>query len=54
MDGDDFSNASARFGTGIDGRANGRDITPEGDCDQSASDLVLLDERDVRRFECRI
>src|SRR6185437_9698844 len=51
VDGDDFSDAPAGFGPGVDRGADSGDVTLEGDRDQAAADLVLLDERNVRGFK---
>jgi hypothetical protein len=48
---DDFADPAGGFCAGIDGGANGGDITLESDGDQAAADLVLFDKSDIRRFE---
>src|SRR4051812_22766459 len=51
VDRDTPPHAPRRFSAGIDGSADGGDVTAEGDGYQAAADLVLLDELDVGGFE---
>ena len=50
VDGDDFADAAAGFGAGVDRGANGRDVALERDRHQAAADLVLLDELTFAAF----
>src|SRR5258706_15138600 len=51
---DDLTDAAGCFGAGVNGGADGGDVAAQRDRDQAASDLVLLDEGDVRGLERRV
>src|SRR5690348_10973704 len=54
VDADDLADATGGFGTGVDRRADGRDVALERDRHEPAADLVLLNELHVRRLQRRI
>jgi len=54
VDADDFPDAAAGFGAGVDGGAYRGDVAAQRDRHQPAADLVLLDERHVGGLESRV
>src|SRR4051812_172571 len=54
VDRHDLADAPAGFGAGVDRSADGGDVAAEGDRDQAAADLVLLDELHVRCLQRRV
>src|SRR5690348_2225740 len=54
VDADDLADPAAGLGAGVDRGADGGDVALERDRDQPATDLVLLDERHVRRLQRRV